>query len=111
MVKIRRAERALMDKPAERRTTARKALTPLQAARQKQHRQFTRMIRSLQTPDDVFVVGLGSDDKPLTVRQRLLRVAAEQGKEVAVRKHGTGFVVGLLTPERRSRRGRRPAAS
>jgi len=44
------------------------------------------------------------------VRQRLLRVASTLGTEVAVRKHGTGFVVGLMTPERRTRRGR-PRAS
>ena len=111
MVKIRRAERALLDKPAGRAAAARKALTPLQAARQKQQRQFTRMIRSLKTTEDVFVVGLGPDDKPLTVRQRLLRVAADEGTEIAVRKYGSGFAVGLMTSERRSRRGRRRAAA
>jgi hypothetical protein len=29
--------------------------------------------------------------------------------EIAVRKHGDGFLVGLLTPERRTNRGRRAA--
>jgi hypothetical protein len=111
MVKIRRAERALMDKPAGRSRASAKALTPLQAARRQQQRQFKRMINSLQSPEDVFEVRLGADDKALTVRQRLLRVAADEGKDVAVRKHGSGFVVGLLTPERRSRRGRRAAAA
>ncbi|HEX5466710.1 MAG TPA: hypothetical protein VFW92_08575 [Candidatus Limnocylindrales bacterium] len=100
-----------MDRPAGSRTTTTKALTPLQAARQKQQRQFKRMINSLHTPDDVFEVRLGLDDKPLTVRQRLLRAAQEEGKDIAVRKHDTGFVVGLMTPERRSRRGRRRASA
>ena len=58
----------------------------------------------------VFEVRLGKTDKPLTVRQRLLKVAAEEGVEIAVSKYGTGFLVGLMTPERRARRrGRRPA--
>lgn len=111
MVKIRRTERALMDKPAGRTAAVKKTLTPLQAAREKQQRQFKRMINSLQTPDDVFEVRLGPDDKPLTVRQRLLRVAKDEDKEIAVRKHASGFVVGLMTPERRSRRGRRRASA
>ena len=109
MVKIRRVDRSLIDKPS--RTAAARSLTPLQQARQQQQRQFGRMIRALDGPDDVFEVALGSGEKPLTIRQRLLRVASDEGREIAVRKHGGGFVVGLLTPERRSRRGRKPAAS
>ncbi len=104
MVKIRRVDRALMDKPQR---AARKKLTP----RERQQRQFARLIRQLSGPDDVFEVALGATDKPLTIRQRLLRVAADEGVDIAVRKHGSGFVVGLMTPERRSNRGRRRAAA
>ncbi len=104
MVKIRRVDRALMDKPQR---APRQKLTP----RERQQRQFARLIRQLSGPDDVFEVALGAADKPLTIRQRLLRVAADEGAEIAVRKHGNGFVVGLLTPERRSNRGRKRAAA
>jgi hypothetical protein len=58
----------------------------------------------------VFAVKLDDGEKPLTVRQRLMRAAAEANVEIAVRKHGeNGFLVGLLTPERRTKRGRRPS--
>jgi hypothetical protein len=103
MVKIRRVDANLMDAPA---ATPRKVLTPLQRARLRQQRQFARLIRDLAGPTDVFEVTLGAAEKAATVRQRLLSVAAELGREVAVRTHGKGFLVGLMTPERRSRRGR-----
>ncbi|MGZ3586126.1 MAG: hypothetical protein ACXWQ6_06515 [Candidatus Limnocylindrales bacterium] len=104
MVKIRRVDRTLIDKPQR---APRKALTP----REQQQRQFARLIGQLKGPEDVFEVALGSADKPITIRQRLLRVASDQGVEIAVRKHGSGFVVGLMTPERRTNRGRKKAGS
>jgi hypothetical protein len=109
MVKIRRVDRDLMDAPKRR--SARSELTPLQRERQRQQNQFARLIRDLSGPDDVFEVSLGPNDKPLTVRQRLLRVAEQEGRQIAVRKHDNGFLVGLLTPERQTRRGRRPAGA
>jgi hypothetical protein len=109
MVKIRRADPALMDTP--RPTARKKELTPLQRERLRQQRQFKRLIGGLAGPADVFEVALGAGEKPLTVRQRLLRVASDAGVEIAVRKHGSGFLVGLLTPERRSNRGRKRAVS
>jgi hypothetical protein len=108
MVKIRRVDATLMDKPV---AAAKKVLTPLQRARLTQQRQFTRLIRGLAGPADVFEVKLGAAEKALTIRQRLLSVAATLGREVAVRKHGSGFLVGLMTPERRSKRGRPKAGS
>lgn len=108
MVKIRRVDASLMDAP---KAAPKKALTPLQRARLRQRRQFARLIRDLAGPADVFEVTLAAADKAATVRQRLLSVAAAQGREVAVRTHGKGFLVGLMTPERRSRRGRPKSAS
>jgi hypothetical protein len=109
MVKIRKADAALMDAP---KVAAKRAeLTPLQRERIRQQRQFMRLIRGLHGPEDVFEVRLDKSDKPATVRQRLMKVAADQGVEVAVAKHGHGFLVGLMTPERRARRrGRKPSA-
>jgi hypothetical protein len=86
-------------------------MSPRAQERQKQQRQFARMIEKLDGPEQVFEVKLGREDKPLTVRQRLLKVAADGNKQIAVRKHGNGFLVGLMTPERRSRRGRRKQGS
>ncbi len=104
MVTIRRADPALMDKKASPR---KRELSPAAREREQQNKQFTRMIDQLKGPDEVFEVRLGPDEKPITIRQRLLRVAADANVEIAVRKHGDGFLVGLLTPERRTNRGRR----
>ena len=110
MVTIRKADAALLDKPKA--AAARKTLTPLQQARLRQQRQFRRLIRGLHGPDDVFEVRLDKTEKAATIRQRLLKVASEEGVEIAVAKHGTGFLVGLMTAERRSRRrGRKPATA
>lgn len=104
MVKIVRVSADAM-LPQAKRAVARKALSPAQAA----IRQFEKMVRKIDTPADVFEVAVGNDDQPITVRQRLLRAAALAGKEVAVRKSPRGFYVGLMTPERRSNRGRKSA--
>ncbi len=82
--------------------------SPKTLERQKQYEQFRELMGRLTDPNQVFQVDLDENEKPLTVRLRLLKVAAEARKDIAVRKHGTGFAVGLMTPERRSRRGRRP---
>ncbi|HET7677472.1 MAG TPA: hypothetical protein VFK38_06430 [Candidatus Limnocylindrales bacterium] len=110
MVKITRADPALMDAP--KRAAARKrAVSPRALEREKQYRQFGRLIRKLDGPEAVFRVKLGRDEKAVTIRQRLLKVAGDEGKEIAVRKHTGGFLVGLMTPERRTRRGRKPKAA
>lgn len=109
MVKIRQVDVAMLDKPKSRATAAR-ALSPRAQARLAQHRQFQRMLSRLKDRDSVFEVRLESDEKPLTVRQRLVKAAQEQGQEVVVRKSEKGWLVGLATPDRRSRRGRRRAS-
>jgi hypothetical protein len=106
MVTVRKADPALMDRPS----TRLRALSPAQLERERQQAQFRKLIGKLTGPDMVFAVKLDDGEKPLTVRQRLLRAAAEANVEIAVRKHGeNGFLVGLLTPERRTKRGRRPS--
>jgi hypothetical protein len=110
MVRISRVDPQLMDAPKRGRAAARQ-LSPAALARQRQDRQFRRLVRGLDGPQAVFVVSLRRDEKPPTIRQRLLKVAGDEGKEIAVRKHGSGFVVGLMTPERRTRRGRKPKSA
>ena len=106
MVKIRRADASLMDNP-KRAATAKRELTAKARERQQQHRQLTKLVGQIDNPAQVFEVRLAPSEKPATIRQRLLRAAAEANREIAVRKSEKGFLVGLMTPERRSRRGRK----
>ncbi len=80
-------------------------------ARQKEYARLRDLMGKLHDPAQVYEIVLDATEKPLTVRQRLLKVAAETGKEIVVRKYGNGFAVGLMTPERRSRRGRKPKSA
>ena len=109
MVTIRRVDASVMDRRSS--SPRSRELSPKALERQRQQQQFSRMIEQLRDPSDVFEVRLGKEDKPLTVRQRLLRAAQDSSVEIAVRKHGEGFVVGLMTPERRTNRGRKPKAA
>ena len=54
-------------------------------ARQEQLAQFRRMIDQLVRDDQVFEVALSPEEKPFTVRQQLIRVASNAGKEIAAR--------------------------
>lgn len=86
-------------------------LSPRARERLAQERKLARgIISKLTDPSRVFEVKLGPDDKPATIRRRLLKVAADAGVEIAVRPFGDRFFVGLMTPERRSRRGRKPGS-
>jgi len=86
-------------------------LSPAAVARQKEYNRLRDLMNKLNEPLQVYEIVLDATEKPLTVRQRLLKVAAESGKEIVVRKYGNGFAVGLMTPERRSRRGRKPKSA
>ena len=110
MVSVKRVSADMMDAPKARKT-ARKELTPAQRERQQQQRQFTRMIAQLSDHMVVFEVRLTKAEKPITVRQRLLRAARDANKEIAVRQSPNGFFVGVMTPGRRSNRGRKRASA
>lgn len=88
-----------------------KELSPAALARQKEYARLRDMMSKLNEPSQVYEIQLDASEKALTVRQRLLKVAKELGKEVVVRKYRDGFAVGLMTPERRSRRGRKPKSA
>lgn len=105
MVKIRQVDVTALDKPKT--SAGRRELTPLQRERLEQQRQIARMLSRITDRDTVFEIRVENGEKPLTIRQRLMRVAEEQGKEVVVRKSERGWLVGLATPDRRSNRGRR----
>jgi len=109
MVKIRQVDVSMLDRPK----TAPRAreLSPKAQERLAQHRQFVQMISKISDPATVFEVRLDADEKALTVRQRLMKAAEEAGKEIVVRKSDKGWLIGLATPERRSRRGRRKSGA
>jgi hypothetical protein len=105
-VKIRKTDPAAM-RPVP--TVVRRALSPRAQARLAQYEVLRKSVISrLDGPDDVFEVRLEPGEKAVTIRQRLLKVAADANVEIAVRNRGDHLLVGLMTPERRSRRGRRP---
>ena len=103
MPKYVKVDAEVMKRPVKRAATGR-ALTPEQQA----------LIRRMQTITDLSVVYeavLGPGEKPATVRQQLKSAAKRAGVEIAVRRSPTGFYFGLLTPDRRSNRGRKPKAA
>jgi hypothetical protein len=109
MVKIRQVDVTMLDKP---KSAARsRELSPKAQERLAQHRQFVQMISKVDDPNTVFEVRLDASEKALTIRQRLMKAAQEAGKDIVVRKSDKGWVIGLATPERRSRRGRRRASA
>jgi hypothetical protein len=110
MVKIRQVDVALLDKPKAARKQAR-ALSPRTQERLAQQHRFERMLTHLSDRDAVFEVRIEGDEKPLTIRQRLMKAAEATGKEIVVRKSDRGWLVGMATPDRRSRRGRRRASA
>jgi hypothetical protein len=110
VVKIRQVDVSMLDRPKAAAAKPRE-LSPAAQARQKQHRQFVRMISKISDPNTVFEIRLDSNEKALTVRQRLMKAADEAGREIVVRKSEKGWLVGLATPERRSRRGRRKSGT
>ncbi len=109
MVKIRQVDVALLDKPKASRAAARQ-LSPRARERLEQQRQFERMLTRIGDRDTVFEIRLEATEKALTVRQRLMKAAQATGKEVVVRKSDKGWLVGMSTPDRKSRRGRRRAS-
>lgn len=110
MVKIRQVDVSMLDRPKTSNAARAKQLSPAAAARQKQHRQFVRMLSKVNDRDAVFEVRLEKTEKALTVRQRLMKAATEAGKDIVVRKSEHGWLVGMGTDDRRSKRGRRKSA-
>lgn len=106
MVRISQVDVSVLDKPKRAPAKAR-ALSPKAQARLAQHKQFVRMLGKVTNANAVFEVRLGTGDMAMTIRQRLMKAAEEAKKDIVVRKSGKGWVVGLATPERRSKRGRR----
>jgi hypothetical protein len=106
VVTIRKVDPSLMDARGQ---SQAHALTPAQLRRLELDQQLRAALAKLRSPADVYEIRLEDGEKSINIRQRLLRLASGLGVEIAVRKHGDGLLIGLLTPERRSNRGRRRA--
>ena len=108
-MKIRKTDSSAMEPELARPA---RALSPAAQARLAQYETLRKsVVDRLGGPGDVFRVTLEEGEKPSTIRQRLLKVAQEAGKEIAVQNRGDHLLVGLLTPERKPRRGRRPKSA
>lgn len=80
--------------------------SPRTLALRREYEQFREQISALTGPDKAFAVDLEPGEKWATVRLRLIRISNEFGRPIVVRKQGDSLFVGLMTPERKSRRGR-----
>lgn len=107
-MRIRQVDVSMLDKPKA--AAKPRALSPKALARQRQQRQLVQMLGQISDPKAVFEVRLGREEKALTMRQRIMKAAGEAHKDVVVRKSANGWLVGLATPDRRSKRGRRKKA-
>jgi hypothetical protein len=102
MPRLRKVDASVMAAPRKR-TSSGRSLSPEQ-------QYLVNKMKSITDASVVYEVTLEPNEKPLTVRQQLLRAAKAAGVDIAVRKSDRGFYVGLMTDDRRSRRGRKKAA-
>ncbi len=72
-----------------------------------QQLELIAKIKTIRNARDVYEVLLTGDEKPVTVRQQILRAAKAAEVEIAVKRSPHGFYIGLLTQERTRGRGRR----
>ncbi len=98
MPKYRKVDSALMDDSPKAKPRGR-PVSPEQQA-------LINRIKKITDESVVYEAVLQADDKPATVRAQILRAAKLAGVELAVKKSPDGFYLGLMTPARRSRRGR-----
>jgi hypothetical protein len=91
--------------------TQQRKRTPAPRALSPEMQKIVNKIKTITDETVVYEVALAEDEKPATIRQQLLRAAKAAGVEIAVRKSPSGFYIGLMTPERRSKRGRKRAAT
>jgi hypothetical protein len=93
------------------RTQKPKVLSPRAKARLEQERVLrNRVVNRLTDDTKVFRVKLAENEKLVTVRKRIQKVADDARKDIAIKPLDDGFYVGLMTPARRPRRGRPRAA-
>ena len=80
--------------------------SPRIAELEREYQLYREQIGSLTRPEDLIEIVLSESEKPATVRQRVLRVADQMSVRIVVRKYGDNLAIGLVTPERETKRGR-----
>ena len=103
MPRFKKVDAEVMKRPAKRASRGR-PLSPEQQA-------LVRRMKTISDESVVYEAVTTSDEKPATVRQQLIRASKLAGVEIAVKRSPQGFYFGLMTPERRSNRGRKPNAA
>jgi hypothetical protein len=98
MPKYRKVDAELMDNPPKPKPRGR-PISPEQQA-------LVNRIKKITDDSVVYEAVLTKSEKPATVRAQILRAAKLAGVELAVKKSPDGFYFGLMTPKRRSKRGR-----
>lgn len=102
MPRYKKVDATLMDNPPKAKPRGR-PVSPEQ-------RSLMRRMSKITDENVVYEAVLQSGEKPATVRQQLLRAAKLEGVDIAVKKSPQGFYFGLLTPKRKSNRGRKRSA-
>lgn len=98
MPKYRKVDAELIDNPPKPKPRGR-PVSPEQQA-------LVNRIRKITDESVVYEAIIQDEEKPATVRAQILRAAKLAGVELAVKKSPDGFYFGLMTPARKSRRGR-----
>ena len=98
MPKYRKVDAELMDNPPKPKPRGR-PISPEQQA-------LINRIKKITDETIVYEAVLEPGEKPATVRAQIIRAAKLAGVDVAVKKSPNGFYIGLMTPKRKSRRGR-----
>ena len=100
MPKYKKVDAELMDNPPKPKPRGR-PISPEQKA-------LIARMKKITDETVVYEAVLEKGEKPATVRAQLLRAAKLAGVDVAVKKSPHGFYFGLMTPGRKSKRGRKP---
>jgi hypothetical protein len=98
MPKYRKVDAELMDNPPKPKPRGR-PISPEQQA-------LINRMKKITDETVVYEALLEKGEKPATVRAQLMRAAKLAGVDVAVKKSPAGFYFGLMTPKRKSKRGR-----
>ena len=98
MPKYRKVDAELMDNPPKAKPRGR-PISPEQQA-------LISRIKKITDDSIVYEAVLQKDEKPATVRAQIIRAAKLAGVEIAVKKSPLGIYFGLMTPKRKTKRGR-----
>ena len=98
MTRYKKVDAELMDNPPKAKPRGR-PISPEQQA-------LINRIKKITDESVVYEAVLEKGEKPATVRAQIMRAAKLAGVDVAVKKSPHGFYFGLMTPKRKTRRGR-----